>query len=236
MIPKAIVFDIEAVLDPEMPLPEPKAGEEQAFARPPYWQIVTIGVAAIGQEGIDKISVVKGETEAELLKNFYSVMSKTSLLVSYNGRGYDLPVINFRCLKYGIPMTKYHQDKDIRYRYSPLGHLDLADYLADYGACWPVKLDVLTKLIGLPGKLGVDGSQVAALYAEGKLAEIQGYCMQDVAQTAGLYLRWCLVTGRCQVDEHNRAMLSLLAACEADPRIKEVADKSNRERLIVSTS
>ena len=93
-----------------------------------------------------------------------------------------------------MPLRFYYQDHDYRYRYSEAGHLDLADMLTDYGASRSTGgLDAMARLIGLPGKVGVDGSQVEGLYNAGQLELIKNYCLSDVAQTAFLFLRFRLL-------------------------------------------
>jgi hypothetical protein len=75
-------------------------------------------------------------------------------LVTWNGRGFDLPVINLRSLMHGVPCKWYYDNRDVRYRYSAEGHLDLMDFLGDYGAARNMKLGDVARLVGLPGKTG----------------------------------------------------------------------------------
>ena len=90
---------------------------------------------------------------------------------------FDLPVIALRSLCHGVPLGWYYRERNVRYRYSEEGHLDLCDWLADHGATRSGSLDAVARLIGLPGKVGVDGSQVEGLYRAGQLAAIQRYCL-----------------------------------------------------------
>ena len=70
------------------------------------------------------------------------------------------------------------------------------DQLADYGAGSPGNLDDAARALGLPGKAGLDGSDVAGLYAAGELDAIRRYCARDVLATALVWARWELLTGR----------------------------------------
>jgi 3'-5' exonuclease len=233
-----LIFDIEATVDPSLPMPPPKEGKEPDFPKPPFWQVATIGVGMLSLPArrdddfpkVARIGVIHGDCEEDMLRSFVKYVSdKRPTLVSYNGRGYDLPVIIARCLKYGIQFPYYFGSKDLRYRYSTAGHFDVADVLTEFGACWTSKLDVLTKLIGLPGKLGVDGSEVAHLIAAGELAKVQAYCKCDVAQTMGLFIRLQHIMGTIAHNSfperaHNAAMESLLDYCAVDRDLVEIAN------------
>src|SRR5207249_6071127 len=73
-------------------------------------------------------------------------------LVTYNGRSFDLPVIALRCLRHGVPMRFFFQDRDYRYRFSDSGHIDLYDFLSEHGAARVGSLDAIARVMGLPGK------------------------------------------------------------------------------------
>ena len=98
-----------------------------------------------------------------------------------------MPVIAARCLRHGIAFGHYYGSRDVRYRFSPEGHLDLMDYLTDFGASRASRLDVIARSIGMPGKVGVEGKDVGPMVHAGKLAEVQAYCLCDVAQTTGVF-------------------------------------------------
>ena len=114
------------------------------------------------------------ERERALLEDFSRFVGRARpVLVTYNGRSFDLPVIALRSLCHGVSLGWYYREQNVRYRYSEEGHLDLCDWLADHGATRSGSLDAIARLIGLPGKVGVDGSQVEGLYRAGQLASIQ---------------------------------------------------------------
>jgi predicted PolB exonuclease-like 3'-5' exonuclease len=127
-----------------------------------------------------------------------AMVGAPATLVTWNGRTFDLPVLAMRALHLGVPWSWYYDSRDIRYRYTDQGHLDLMDFLSDYGASRSAKLDDACRLIGLPGKDvpgqdHIDGSMVADIVAEGEvvvnMAKVARYCLQDVLQTALFFVR-----------------------------------------------
>ncbi|AYZ65394.1 3'-5' exonuclease [Burkholderia multivorans] len=149
--------------------------------------------------------------EATLIQSFYRVIEKyTPQLVSWNGGGFDLPVLHYRALVHGIPATRYwdlgEDDRDFKWnnyisRYHSR-HTDLMDLLAMYQARANAPLDALAKLCGFPGKLGMDGSQVWTAFREGRIDEIRNYCETDVVNTYLLYCRFQLMRGGLTPDEY----------------------------------
>ncbi len=173
------------------------------------------------------------ERERMLLEDFSRFVGRARpVLVTYNGRSFDLPVIALRALCHGVTLGWYYRGRNVRYRYSEEGHLDLCDWLADHGATRSGSLDAVARLIGLPGKVGVDGSQVEGLYRAGQLAAIQRYCLADVAQTALLFLRFRLLQGLLRADAYHEATASLLDALAGDGRVAEVLGGIDRVHLL----
>jgi predicted PolB exonuclease-like 3'-5' exonuclease len=142
--------------------------------------------------------------EAELIQRFFDGIEKfTPTLVSWNGGAFDLPVLHYRALLHGIAAPRYWEagdgDRDFKWnnylsRYHAR-HTDLMDVLSSYQgrACAP--LDELAVMLGMPGKLGMDGSEVWTQYQQGKIAAIRDYCETDVLNTYLIYLRWELFRG-----------------------------------------
>ena len=108
----------------------------------------------------------------------------------------------------------------------------MCDWLADHGAARAGKLDAIARLIGLPGKIGIDGSQVDELYRTGRFEAIQTYCLADVAQTALLLLRFRLLQGQLTPDEYRERTGELVDALAADGRVADVVGGPVRERLL----
>jgi 3'-5' exonuclease len=149
--------------------------------------------------------------EAALIQSFYRVIEKyTPQLVSWNGGGFDLPVLHYRALLHGIPASRYwdlgEDDREFKWnnyisRYHSR-HTDLMDVLAMYQSRANAPLDALAKLCGFPGKLGMDGAQVWTAFREGRIDEIRNYCETDVVNTYLLYCRFQLMRGATSPNEY----------------------------------
>lgn len=229
-----LVLDIETILDPELPIAE--SSEAERLPAPPHHKVVVIGVLSMG-EGHEprKLGCIgEGKEERGILSDFAKFLEeRRPTMVTFNGRGFDMPVIAARCFRHGIPLRHYYASRDVRYRFSPDGHLDLMDYLADHGAAKPAKLDILAKLCGLPGKVGVDGKDVGPLVHAGRLQEVRDYCLCDVVQTAGVFLRTELLRGELDRERYRDAMGKLIHLVDTDPRVAPVALGLDRARLML---
>jgi 3'-5' exonuclease len=232
--PSSLVVDIETILDPELVAEPPPEGAP--LPPPVCHQIVAVGVCWLDERyRLQRIGLVgAGKPEVGMLADFARFLDERApLLVTWNGRGFDLPVIAARCFRHGVGFRHYYENYKLRHRFSSEGHFDLMDYMADFGAARPAKLDVAAKAAGMPGKLGVAGSDVARLVAAGRLADVQRYCVTDVVQTAAVYLRLELVRGVLSPDEYRRAMHRLLTAAEGDGRCEELVAALDRDRLLL---
>jgi 3'-5' exonuclease len=238
-----LILDIETIPDTSRWARPDTSSAESVF--PPTWahRIIVVGCLWLDHGyRLKRFGVVGDPTdvardadlrERQLLEDFSRFVGRARpVLVTYNGRSFDLPVIVMRSLCHAIPLPWYYRDRDIRYRYSAEGHLDLCDWLADHGASRAGKLDAIARLIGLPGKIGVDGSQVDGLYQAGQLASIQRYCLADVAQTALLFLRFRLLQGQLAPDHYRERTEALLDALAADGRVAEVVEQLDRAQLL----
>jgi predicted PolB exonuclease-like 3'-5' exonuclease len=229
-----LVLDIETVLDPELPILV--SGDVERLPAPPHHQVVVIGglffdvsyePKRIGVVGADK-------DEAGILRDFATLLEeRRPCLVTFNGRGFDLPVIAMRCLRYGIPLRHYYRSRKVRHRFTAEGHLDLMDYVADFGAAKPSRLDVVAKLCGMPGKVGIDGKDVGPMVHAGRLAEVRNYCLCDVAQTAGIFLRVQLLRGEIEREVYVQSMQKLIDLIGADERLAAVAASMDSKRLLL---
>ena len=232
-----LVLDIETVPDGDLYTPsEVPAGQEKPFAPLYAHRPIVIGVLWLDESyGFLRLGVVgEQRSEAEMLADFSQFAERERPhLVTFNGRGFDLPVIALRSLRHGVPLSFYFQDRDYRYRFSDAGHIDVYDFLSDHGAARPGSLDAIAKLIGLPGKIGVDGSQVEGLYSAGQLALIKNYCLADVVQTAFVFLRYRLLQGALTRSAYSQVAGALFATLSQDGRVADVLQKSDRARLLL---
>jgi predicted PolB exonuclease-like 3'-5' exonuclease len=232
-----LVLDVETVADVELHNPpEPAPGVDRPF--PPLYACRPVVLGALWLDESLRLrelaTLGDDRDEAGMLTALAERMgAHRPHLVTWNGRGFDLPVLTLRALRHGIAFPWYYQEREYRYRYSEDGHLDLADFLSDHGAGRMTSLDGAARLIGLPGKAGVDGSQVEALYASGQLEALRQYCLSDVAQTAFVFLRFRLLSGQLDRPGYQRAAADLLATLTADGRLARLVSGVDRRRLLL---
>ena len=176
------------------------------------------------------------QSESELIQRFFDGIDKyTPQLVSWNGCGFDLPVLHYRGLLHGVKAPRYwdtgdgdHRDsRDFKWnnyisRYHTR-HLDLMDLLALYQPRANAPLDAIAQLLGLPGKLGMSGGRVWEAFLAGKFDEIRCYCETDVANTYLIFLRFQLMRGALD-DQQYAAECELVRSALArssEPHWKE---------------
>ncbi|MDH3532675.1 MAG: 3'-5' exonuclease [Gammaproteobacteria bacterium] len=216
-------FDIETVPDVEFgrrfwdlgDLPDDKVAKAMFFKRlqktgseflPLHQQrIVAISVALRTGDSFRVWSLGDADAdEAELVRRFFDGIERyTPDLVSWNGGGFDLPVLHYRALKHGIQAPRYWEtgdaNKEFRWnnylnRYHSR-HTDLMDVLAGYQIRASASLEQTAVLLGFPGKLGMSGDQVWDKYRDGDIREIRDYCETDVLNTWLIFLRFELMRG-----------------------------------------
>jgi len=165
-----------------------------------------------------------GAGEGKVVQTFYNAIEKHSpQLVSWNGSGFDLPVLHYRGLIHGVVADHYwdmgEADREAKWnnyigRYH-LKHLDLMDLLAKYTPRANAPLDAMAKLCGFPGKLGMDGSAVYEAYLNGQLEDIRRYCETDVMNTYLLYCRYQLMRGGLRAEEYRQEMRTVRESLQA---------------------
>ena len=194
------------------------------FLPPQLHRVVVISCVLREGEGIKVFSLGEPEaTEQEAIQRFHDGIEKyVPQLTSWNGGGFDLPVLNTRGLIHGVTAAKFwdqgEDDREFRFnnyvsRYHAR-HLDLMDVLAMYQPRNNAPLDDVAQLAGLPGKIGVGGAQVWGAYQAGRIAEIRDYCEADTANTYLLYLRFQLLRGALSAEQHKKECALLRAVLE----------------------
>jgi predicted PolB exonuclease-like 3'-5' exonuclease len=235
--PTTLVLDIETIPDLDLYTPPaPASGGERPF--PPLYACrpVVIGVIWLDEAfGLKRIGIIgEDKPEGAMMADFADFMARFQpRLVTWNGRSFDLPALALRALRHGVDFGWYYRGNGYRYRFSEEGHLDLGDVLSDFGAARMTSLDGAARLIGLPGKVGVDGSQVEGLFHAGEIDAIRRYCLADVAQTAFVLLRYKLVSGDIGLETYRKVAAELLAALEADGRLAALSAGIDRTRLLL---
>jgi predicted PolB exonuclease-like 3'-5' exonuclease len=186
------------------------------FLPPPQQRIVAISIVMRTRDSLKISSLGDLETsERDLVQRFFDGLERyTPVLVSWNGSGFDLPVLNYRALRHGVDAHRFWEmgesDRDFRYnnylsRYH-WRHVDVMDVLSGYGASGRASLEVAAQLAGLPGKLGIGGAQVWPSYLRGELGAIRDYCECDVLNTYLVFLRFQLVRGELDPVSYRREL------------------------------
>jgi 3'-5' exonuclease len=224
MMNPTLVFDIETIPDTDgirtlLDLPEDTSAEDVAniaFHQRrqqngtdflPLHQHKVCAISCALREGNNFKVWTLGDaesSEAEMIQRFFDGIEKyTPQLISWNGSGFDLPVLHYRAMIHQVQAPRYwdlgEDDKDFKWnnyisRYH-MRHLDLMDVLAMYSGRANAPLDDMAKLCGFPGKLGMDGSKVWDAYKQGHIQEIRDYCETDVTNTHLVFLRFQLMRG-----------------------------------------
>ena len=153
--------------------------------------------------------------EKEIIQRFFTGIDKhTPTLVSWNGSGFDLPVLHYRALLHGITASTYWESGENqqpfrwnnylnRFHYR---HLDLMDVLAGYQNKAFAPLDDIASMLGFPGKMGMSGGKVWGEYQSGNISGIRNYCETDVLNTYCVYLRFELMRGIINSTEYEQAL------------------------------
>lgn len=223
-----LVFDIETIPDvagiralndlpadlsdyevAEFAFQQRRASNGTDFLQHHLQRVVTISCAMRDADQFRIFSLSEPDVgEAQIIQRFFDGIERfTPQIVSWNGGGFDLPVLHYRGMLHGVTAPRYwdlgdgdySDSRDFKWnnyisRYHTR-HLDLMDMLALYQPRANAPLDELAKLMGYPGKLGMDGSAVWQAWQEGRIAEIRDYCETDVVNTYLVYLRFQRLRG-----------------------------------------
>lgn len=177
--------------------------------------------------------------EKDLIQRFFAGIEKyTPTLISWNGCGFDLPVLHYRALLHGISAPIYWEtgENQQNFRWNNYlnrfhyRHLDLMDVLAAYQNKAFAPLDEIASMLGFPGKMGMSGAKVWEQYLAGNLKNIRNYCETDVLNTYCVYLRFELMRGTHTQETYAKALESLrtyLHSKKEKPHLQEFLEKMN---------
>jgi predicted PolB exonuclease-like 3'-5' exonuclease len=194
-----------------------------------------VAIAAVLRSG-ERVKVwslgEEDSSEQELVQRFFDGLDRyTPTLVSWNGSGFDLPVLHYRALLYGVSAPRYWEtgDDDTSFRWNNYisrfhyRHTDLMDVLAGYQPRAIASLEQVATLLGLPGKMGMSGAKVWESFQAGDLAGIRNYCETDVLNTYLVYLRFDLMRGRLtpRVYEQELQLVRDTLARQGKPHLDE---------------
>lgn len=194
-----------------------EAGTE--FMRHHLHRVVAIS-ACVYIQGKHKVASLgtADDDEKTIIEKFFKLIDNYKpILVSWNGNGFDLPVLHYRSLFHRISAPTYwdvgHFDSNskwanylARFQWQ---HIDLMDVISGYQARTIAPLNDIAKLCGFPGKLETDGSAVLTLYQENKVEAIRDYCETDVLNTYLVYLRFELMRGMLMPAQYDERLEQL---------------------------
>lgn len=221
-----MVMDLETV--PDVANPYEAKPDDKGIPAAPHHEIVSGAVLTLGlSEG--SVSMhgprllgplgLDVADEHEIVTDACAVLAKRPILVGWNVRGFDLPVLIARAMRHGVSASHlWHRQLQDRYRGDLC--LDLQDHVSLLGAGRMARMDAFARLCGWPGKVGVDGSMVAELWASGERDKVRAYNLCDVVQEAAILLRLLYCQGEIIARAHDEAMTLLIAAVDSMPELE----------------
>ena len=186
---------------------EIRAAIGDKFPKHIYHSIVCIGALVAHREdghwAIDALGVphVGERSERQLISAFVGKIAELNpQLVTFNGNSFDLPVLRYRAMIHSIAAPGL-AERSYFHRYSE-DALDLCDALSSFSSGARATLNEISRIMGLTGKPGMDGSEVEKYHKEGKIKEIADYCESDLVNTYRVWLRYELFRGRLTEATH----------------------------------
>ncbi len=223
-----LVFDIESVPDPKLikmvKYPGEDLGDEEAVRKyqgeilentggytdfiPVTFQYpVSICVAKVSGDfrllevvSLDEPKFRPGEMVRLFWHGVEEIYDKASF-VTYNGRGFDVPLLELMAYRYGYTAKRHFKDKFAgRYRFGTK-HIDIHDWMSNYNAVrMHGGLNLMAKVIGKPGKISAKGDEVYDMFLSGEHRRINDYCIHDVLDTYFVFLRTRVMMGELGID------------------------------------
>ncbi len=247
---ECLVFDIETVPDTELgaqqlgmhDISAADVAKAMFFNRMqetgneflPLYQHRVVAISVVLRSGSDSFAVWtlgdEDSDEAEQVQRFFDGIERYKpTLVSWNGSGFDLPVLHYRALRHGIRAPAYWETGDTNrdYRFNNYlsryhwRHVDVMDVLSGFQPRARAPLDAVASMLGFPGKMGMSGDKVWDSFQAGRLSEIRNYCETDVLNTYLVYLRF----------QYMRGLLSDAALEHEYAIVREVLKQSDAQHL-----
>jgi hypothetical protein len=227
--PAYLIFDTESVpdgvllakakyagldLSPETAIERAQAEARQSspsgsdFLPVTYQVPVSVCIAKVGKDlRLQSLGPIGAPDyrPAQLVHDFWKgVLHYKARLVTFNGRGFDLPLLELGAFRYGVAAPAYFASKsEWRSRFGT-GHIDLHEFLSNSGAIRLVGgLNLLSKLLGKPGKVEASGDKVYEMYRNGQIQEINDYCCFDVLDTYFVFLRTRVLLGEITLEQEQ---------------------------------
>lgn len=251
---RCLAFDIETVPDVELGarllglegISDEDVAKAMQFQRMqetgndflPLYQhrVVAISAAWRSADGFKVWSLGEEDSdEKELVHRFYDGIERyTPELVSWNGSGFDLPVLHYRALLHGIQAPRYWDkgDDDREFRFNNYlsrfhwRHIDLMDVLAGFQNRARAGLDAIATMLGFPGKMGMAGDKVWDCFRNGEIRKIRNYCETDVLNTYLVFARFQFMRGLLDEEEleHEYSLVRDALRKSGEPHLLEFAD------------
>jgi predicted PolB exonuclease-like 3'-5' exonuclease len=233
-----LVYDIETCIDkallnkvlyPGMGYSDQEAYEKhlqelsedaRSFVNPSFH--VPIAIAVIGLNAdfeIAKIGLLGKESRraSDIVRHFWETYNQyRPVLVDFNGKGFDLRVLELWAFRLGLSIQPFHYDKfGPRYKFNEEHHLDLHEFLSNYGAIrWKGGLNLFSKILGKPGKMETRGDMVQALFEAGDRFRIDDYCLGDTMDTYFVFLRSLVLRGVIDLKRERALVESAVSEME----------------------
>lgn len=208
-----------------------KTDGKNDFPRQPFHQVVAISYVHLmresGEDGseivVKRIATGGNEksSEKEMLAGFFNIIqARAPQLVSFNGRGFDMPVLKYRAMVHGLACPRWFSEGDkwnnYESRYAHNYHLDLLEVLSDFGASARCSMHEVASAFGFPGKLDTAGDDVRGMFEGGEIDAIRNYCETDVCTTTLIMLSWMRFRGELSDSAYARTMLGLRNYLESE--------------------
>jgi len=205
------------------------------FPRQPFHQLVAISYAHLirepGEEGNELVMrrLASGgdanSSEKEMLEGFFHLIeTRAPQLVSFNGRGFDVPVLKYRAMVHGLSCPRWFTEGDkwnnYDTRYSSEYHCDLMEVLSDFGASARCSMDEVAAVLHVPGKLETAGDNVREMFEAGQVEAIRDYCETDVLTTMLIFLCHQLFSAAISEGAYARAMLGASNYIESESEMR----------------
>jgi len=152
-------------------------------------------------------------------------------LVTFNGRCFDIPLLELCAFRYGFPLRRHIEASRLRYKFG----CDLQEFFTNFGAArFPGGLNVAAKLLGLPGKMSVQGKHVLEMHRAGRFQEINDYCLCDTLDTYFVFLRTRVMTEEITLSEEKtlteKARACLMEKADEQPVIARYFEEWDRTK------
>lgn len=224
---KYLVYDIETVtnksllkkiLYPEENLTDEKAYQKHIeelaidnrnFVNPSFHKPISIAAIAVSDDfSISKIGLLGGDqkTPKSIVSAFWDIYNNQQpILVDFNGKGFDLRVLELWAFQLGLTIHPRHFKKfGTRYKFAEEAHIDLHEFFTNYGAIrFKGGLNLFSKLLGKPGKMDTKGDMVQELFDRGEQFDIDNYCLSDTMDTYFVFLRTRVMMGELTLEQEQ---------------------------------